>query len=286
MKTQQGSAVNFLRGISYLILYDPHSTFLNHAKFMLCYHVCFSERIAYHGKYFGSTNITMAGLSHQPGKVGNYEEFQYRGYRPRRSLSRSDLGYLDEVLTLTQHASSLYSSEAYLRRCVNTHIDLLETSISRAQNTLQGTTLGELFRRYVELEMAFSQTISWLDELPGRSLTEELMEKILGRHEAPNPFELEMLACDDQSAESVAATLGFTDSTMRKAVSEWIRLDMSALDDIKSSYIPRIGEIGQFKDSSESSFTELLEKSRRKHEEYLPRVIELASSSTWPKEGR
>jgi hypothetical protein len=40
--------------------------FINHAKFIVFYHFCFSENVYYHAKYYGSTNITIPGLAHMP----------------------------------------------------------------------------------------------------------------------------------------------------------------------------------------------------------------------------
>jgi len=51
--------------------------FINHAKFIVFYHFCFSENVYYHAKYYGSTNITIPGLATYTSgmRLGNYEEF-------------------------------------------------------------------------------------------------------------------------------------------------------------------------------------------------------------------
>ncbi len=281
MQTLQSRAVNYLRASSYLLLHGPTSTFLNHAKFVLSYHVCFSERVAYHGKYFGSADMTTAGLGYQRGRPGNYEEFQ-SSYRHRRSVGGSDLAYLTEAKDLARHAADLQSSPGYLRAYVREHIEFLDRTARQAEFTLQGTTRGELFLRYVDLQMAQSRTVSVLDELPGRNLTKNLLAESLLKHPAPNPFELEMLDCNDESSAEVASLLGFDEAVLRNMVVQNIAVVNDLSHVLREEYLPRSGQIAEFRDEIEGRFIDRTKKFGDIHQDYLSRIIELAKSHHWP----
>jgi len=243
--------------------------------------VCFSERVAYHGKYFGSADMTTAGLGYQRGRPGNYEEFQ-SSYRHRRSVGGSDLAYLTEAKDLARHAADLQSSPGYLRAYVREHIEFLDRTARQAEFTLQGTTRGELFLRYVDLQMAQSRTVSVLDELPGRNLTKNLLAESLLKHPAPNPFELEMLDCNDESSAEVASLLGFDEAVLRNMVVQNIAVVNDLSHVLREEYLPRSGQIAEFRDEIEGRFIDRTKKFGDIHQDYLSRIIELAKSHHWP----
>jgi len=92
MRVLQKQAIDLLRDMCYTVIYHPSYEFLNHAKFALYYQMCYSENIVYHGKYYGSTNLTVAGLAYRRGarSIGNYEEYAATDLRPKFILSGGD----------------------------------------------------------------------------------------------------------------------------------------------------------------------------------------------------
>jgi len=279
MRLTQMNAINYLSPIAYLVQYDPNLAFLNHAKFLLSYHVCFSESAAYHGTYFGSTNLTLAGMFHSRNRPGNYEEFQW-SYRHRNFLSTRDVPYLEEVESLIRYSVALRSSET-ITQYVRTHLEYLQRIISAAESTLRGTTTGELFGRYLDLTMAYSQSISFLAELPGRKLTDDIANSIIARHPVPNPFEFEVLDCDEGFSEKIASELGLDKSTTRELVRQGIVAAEDIMKEIRESYLPKIEDIANFRDDAEDQFYQLTQRYAEKHGSYVSRLIELASSSQW-----
>jgi hypothetical protein len=141
--------------------------FINHAKFIVFYHFCFSENVYYHAKYYGSTNITIPGLATYASgmRLGNYEEFyvsqlglnhlqnlileqgainrnrtdKRRLYRAKREI-RTTLFYVNEMYDIVKNRNSLYyvvpdpslRPEEYIHR----HIQLFNNVIERIRQQL------------------------------------------------------------------------------------------------------------------------------------------------------
>jgi len=225
--------------------------------------------------------MTNAGLGYQRGRPGNYEEFQ-SSYRHRRSVGGSDLGYLSEARDLAKHAADLQSSPGYLRAYVREHVEFLERTARQGEMTLQGTTTGELFLRYVDLLMAQSRTVSVLDELPGRKLTKNLLAESLLKHPAPNPFELELMDCNEESSAEVASLLGFDESVLRDMLVQSIAIANDFSHILREEYLPLSGKIAEFRDETETQFIDRTKKLGNTHRDYLSRIIELAKSHHWP----
>ena len=150
--------------------------------------------------------------------------------------------------------------------------------MSDARTTLRGTTLGDLFLQYLKLSSIINQTKSWMDDLPGRLLTVELMEIFFKESPAPNALELEMLTCEYEEAESVANQLEFDDRKLRELVSELIKF-IELVIEKTDKYKHVIEEIHMYFDENEKLFVELLDKYGVKHKEYLERMVNQVSSA-------
>jgi len=139
--------------------------FTNHAKFIVFYHLCFSENVYYHAKYYGSTNFTIPGLATYTSgmRLGNYEEFyvsqlelnhlqniilrrgainridRRRLYRAKREI-HTILFYVNEMYDIVKNRNNLYyvvpdpslRPEEYIRR----HIQLLNNAIEMFRQQL------------------------------------------------------------------------------------------------------------------------------------------------------
>ena len=194
MQKLQRLSLDQLRNQCYITVYDKNRTFLNHAKFFLYYQICYSEDIVYHGRYFGSTNLTLHGLAYRTQRnrrVGNYEEYAVHQIRPKLQLSDSDRFYLNETLDIIIHKSKLYTSSDYLRKYLSDHLQYLQLIIEQSERIISGTTLGELYSSYIDLAIALTQTYSLMEEVPGKKLTEKIIFKLMEIEPPPNIFELD-----------------------------------------------------------------------------------------------
>ena len=53
------------------------------------------------------------------------------------------------------------------------HLKYMVQVIKNSRRVISGTTLGELYNSYIELEIALIKTYALLDEAPGKKLTEK-----------------------------------------------------------------------------------------------------------------
>ncbi len=197
MRTLQKKAIDYLRDKCYVIVYDPYQTFLNHAKFLIYYHICNSEKNIYRIKYYGSTNFTAKGLAYiwdlkGKGKIGNYEEYVVARHILRR-LNKHDVFYLDEVKKLIKHKARLYTDLGYLSRFLYTHLHRIELILGNSRQIVSGTPLGLLFKTYLDLATVYSQSLALLDEIPGKKVTEEIQNDLFEILEPIDPFVIEMI---------------------------------------------------------------------------------------------
>jgi len=144
---------------------------------------------------------------------------------------------------------------------------------------MRGTTVGDLYNRYIELTMAYSQSISILTDMPGRKLTSEITNSIIARHPVPNPFELEMLDCDKDLSDNITTELGLDMSTVRGLVLEGIGAARDVIREINTRYLPNIGALSKFKDEAEEQFLHLAREYGERHKRYLSKLIEMTRSS-------
>lgn len=279
MRVLQNQAIDLLRDSCYTVVYHPSYEFLNHAKFAVYYQICYSENIVYHGKYYGSTNLTVAGLAYRRGTriVGNYEEYTVAGLRPKFILSKGDEFYLNEALELIIHKASLYTDPNYLRKYLLSHLTYMERVLHHSRRVVSGTTLGELYCAYVDLMVAHNQTYALLDEVPGKKLTEELEIKLMRIKLPINTFELEMLMpVDEKHGEMLAKDLGLGYEDTRRLVKEHIDVVEKAYELIKDSYLVVLGEVKNYFDSKERKFIEFIESNNTHHKSSLAKAVEIA----------
>jgi len=280
-------AVNALRSSCYVLLFDRRgSGFLNHAKFFVYYHICLSEGRIYHWKYFGSTNITVDGLSYYVNRrgrlIGNYEEFMVTKPRFKPALTKGDLYYLkDEVLDVITHKEALYTDISYLESFLGNHMIALENVIRYGQAVLSGTTLGELYEAYIDMLAMYNQTLALLEELPGKKLTERLIEKMVSA-ESPNPFELELLLPSDSSqAEEIARELGLQEAELRDRIRKYIGI-LTELKQFSETYLKSVRSEGirRFLDAIEAEFETFVRSYAGQHREIIVRTLKRFKSSS------
>jgi len=283
MRIFQKQAIDLIRDRCYTIVYHPGCEFLNHAKFAVYYQICFSENIVHHGKYYGSTNLTVAGLAYRRGtrNVGNYEEYMVADPRPKsistRGLTRGDKFYLNEALELIIHKASLYTDPNYLRRYLLSHLTYMEQVLYHSRRVVSGTTLGELYCAYVDLMMIHNQSYALLDEVPGKKLTEKLEIKLMRIKPPINTFELEMLIpVNEKHGEMLAKDLGLGYESIYNLVKEYIDVVEKAYKLIKNGYLAVLGEIKNYFDSKEQKFVEFIESNNVYHKNSLAKAIEIA----------
>jgi len=275
MRTRHKQAVDFLRNKCYVILYSRNKEFLNHAKFFIHYHVCQSEGNVHYGHFYGSTNLTQVGLGN-PRNKGNYEEFEAY-HNIKYKLSWSDKEYLKEVLELIVHKASLYTDRRYLARHILDHERQLEDLLGSAHSSEENrdSTIGEFYESYVNLMTAYSQTFAMLDEIPGKRITNRIIEKLTQKTRPPDPLELEMMYIDPEYTESAVKDLGLSIDSLREDTERYKVAATDALTMLRNEYEPFIEKISDYLDEDEIKFSEFLKKNNEKHVNSLHKIIEL-----------
>jgi len=279
LRELQRRAIDFLRDRCYIVVYSKNWEFLNHAKFLLYYHVCFSEGIQYHGKYYGSTNLTNAGLSSRSGRFpGNYEEFVVTGPKPRfLNFTDYDRFYLNEIYELLLHEVRLYTDIGYLRRFFSEHFKRFDLTLQHAQQILSGTTLGELYSACIETQILYNQTFSFLDQLPGKKLTINLITSI-EREIRPPEYLLELetrMINDIKPNERTLKDLGLDDKELRELLENAIN-DLKRVKEKLNNYMDSIDLITDHFDERERKFVQFLEKNSNLHLSYVEKIKMLA----------
>jgi len=275
MKLLQEQAIEFLKDKCYIVIYSPTKEFLNHAKFFIYYHVCFSEGVIYHGKYYGSTNLTIAGLAFdRKSGHGNYEEYNISNPRTKLNLNKGDIFHLSEVFNLIVHKASLYIDTDYLRKYTNDHLLYLNKILQESHEVVSGTTLGELYQTYISLLVTYNQTYAFLDEVPGKKLTRKLKEKLAEIKPPISPFELEvMIPIDTEYAHLIAKMLTFQNATLRKEIKEYIDVLKEAHKIIKEKYLNILGNIEDYFDAKELDFLKFITHNSNYHKKIIKKLI-------------
>jgi len=278
MEKLQKRSIDLLRAFCYVRVYDRKKEFLNHAKFLIFYLACPSEGVIYRGKYYGSTNLTAAGLASPPKSKGNYEEFTFVG-PDHRHLGRQDAFYLREIQDLITEKEHLYTKPDFLRSYLEGHKAWLEEVLGRAREVISGTTLGELYKAYVDLLLAHNQTYALLDELPGKMLTEELVDELASMGPPTDPFELEMMMPTDlKVAELLAEWLGFSPTELKELVKEHVAIVENSRKLIEDRYTPELEKIYRYFDEKEHSFLQFVSEYGKDHIVALDKLLRKASA--------
>jgi len=277
-------AIDLLRSKCYVRLYGrvhSHSrgygVFSNHAKFILGYHYCFSEDVFYHMRYYGSTNLTLAGLAYYSRhNLGNYEEFYLSPVKlhPPQHLPRHKY-YLDEAYHIVEDVNNLYSDKQFLRKYVNTHLTEFQNLLETIEKVVKGTTKAQLFQSYVELQAIYLQVLSFISDLPGKKFTSKIIEVVTNEVKPPSPLEVEVMLTDDEKdAEEIADLLNLSEGRLRDECMRYLNIIRRTLNSMKGY---PIDNIERYYDDIENKFNIFLRENGNTHLTLLKELNEKIS---------
>jgi len=278
----QQRAIDKLRSYCYIRLYE-RAEFVNHAKFIIGYHFCFSEEVFYHGRYYGSTNLTLSGLAYLRGKLGNYEEFTFsqriellqklQGAEGHEYyIARGQEYYIREIRNILENRYNLYTDNQKLKEYLDDGIRHLQDPLRRIEGVARDTTRAQLFQAYAESLALYLHTLAFVDDLPGRMLTSEILSEVERRGvQLPDPTEVEaMLTDSEEVANELADLLNLTEEKLRSETLRYLSACKYVLEVLKQRY--RAEEVSQYYDDVERSFAEFLKKNGRAHLEALKKI--------------
>jgi hypothetical protein len=250
--------------------------FLNHAKYALTYIINLSNGKYMFLKYYGSTNITLAGLAHQHNGFGNYEEYYVD---PRSESGRiSDLVkdyrhrfYLFHIHNTFNRYYSLRSDKRYLRQQVNDFISQLKKKIDEVQKIVSGTTLVDLLYSYVQLQALYLHTLNFIGDLPGRKLTSKITQKALEIVMPPNSLEVEALMFDPEVPETkeIMSKLSFAEKDLRSWIEDYLKALNYLIKELHENYRKEVDRIEMYYDDIERKQIEWLER----HAKYILGIL-------------
>ncbi|MGQ4894451.1 MAG: hypothetical protein ACP6IQ_07520 [Candidatus Njordarchaeia archaeon] len=276
------AALDSLRDKCYVKVYDKN-LFLNHAKFLIYYYLPprFMESMYFRAeRYFGSTNLTAAGLSGRSGsKKGNYEEFDIWERGGPKSLSYQELErfryYIKEIMDVIIENYGLYTDKDYLRKYLNDHLEYLRNIVNSTGEIISGTTKGELYEAYVDCQVAYLQTLGLLDSIPGKHLTNSIIAKLIDIMPPPNPFEVEMmLPHDTEHAQNLAEILEFDKNQLILWIKDYLNAINVAIKRLSEIYIRKISRIKELFDEKEINLMEFLLENAETHIKFLKTLLE------------
>lgn len=287
MRKLHQKALDSLRDKCYVKVYDKN-LFLNHAKFLIyCYFSLEQKELIYFrtARYFGSTNFTTAGLSNKSGtKKGNYEEFTvwerseerlwgWRYIRSRRYLR--EMYYLREIMSIMKENYGLYMENIYLENYLNEHIKYLRDIVSSAKGIVSGTTLGELYEAFIDCQVAYLQTLAFLDAIPGKNLTRKIIAELEDIMTPPNPFEIEiMIPYDTEHAQRLAETLELDKELLISWIKDGINVINKAISLLDEEYRKEIPRIREHFDEQERKLADFLSIKTENYMNFLRMLIE------------
>ncbi len=295
LKKLQEESKNKLGSHCYTVIYSRKDTgFINHAKFFLIYRFFrgFSGGIdAYHGRFYGSTNFTTAGLSlyhsRRGYRLGNYEEFCVR-YPFYKRTSRYDLRILEEVLDIITHRAYLYLDSNYLNNYIQEHLRLLRNILEKVRSQLARHTEISVIMSYIDLSLMYHDIASFLYDLPGQELTKRLLPNTELDEIILYPSEIEALVSDHKEYEDLIYQLpeitGLRIGEMRELSSHLLESLSGTLTQIRHTYLPAISEIDRYLTLNERLFLQMIEENYPHHSGILEEVIsELRRKVEWYK---
>lgn len=275
LRKLQQRAIDKLRSYCYIRLYEP-TEFVNHAKFIIGYHFCFSEKVFYHGRYYGSTNLTCSGLAYLPRNLGNYEEFAFSRIRAellqKLRGARGHEYYMREIRSILGSKYNLYTDKQSLKKYLDDRIQDLQGLLSRIEGVVKGTTRAQLFQAYAESLALYLHTLAFVDDLPGRRLTSEILSEVERRGvQAPDPLEVEaMLTDSEEVANELADLLNLTEEKLRSETLSYVSACKYVLEVLRQRY--RAEEVSRYYDEVEKRFIEFLRENGRAHLEALEKI--------------
>jgi hypothetical protein len=265
----QREAVDELRRNCYVALHGGKGqeitlyNFINHAKFLLYYHLC-SDGYIYHQRFYGSTNFTVRGLG-RSGQYGNYEEFYCSILKKKPKLTSGDMYFIKGAIDILEHKSKLYTDPQYLQQYTSAHLQKMREKLWSIRSKALGTTLGELFQLYVESSLLYFSSLAFLEDIPGKGITLGILKELHRPESLLDIFELEVLApVGEEEAENMAGILGLEKEDIRKRIEELTNSIEFCYDIIEGRYIYNIKKIHEAKglseifDSIEQEFAEHL----------------------------
>ncbi|RSN71488.1 MAG: hypothetical protein DSO07_07150 [Thermoproteota archaeon] len=265
----QREAVDGLRRNCYVALHGGKGqeitlyNFINHAKFLLYYHLC-SDGYIHHQRFYGSTNFTVRGLGGS-GRYGNYEEFYCSKLKKNPKLALGDMYFIKEAIDILEHKNKLYTDPQYLQQYASAHLQKIREKLWNIKNKASGTTLGELFQLYVESSLLYFSSLAFLEDIPGKGITLEILRELHRPESLLDIFELEVLAPTvEEEAEDMAEILMLEKEDIRKRIEGLTNSIESCYNMIVEKYIYNIKEIHEAKeldkifDSIEQEFVEHL----------------------------
>jgi hypothetical protein len=274
MRLLQKAALNSLRTNCYVVVFSPYREFLNHAKFLLHYNFCLSEQVVHYGNFFGSTNLTGVGLGNpNPRKLGNFEEFAENRDLVKKAYKTSayDRAYLKEILYMINYKAWLYTDSQYLIDHVSKHLKFLEDEINQSKITFGNSKMGAC-QKYLIATTSYNQTLAMLDDLPGKRLTERIIEKLVSKYPPESPFEIEAMS-GSQNPDSLN-DLGLSENSLEEVTDMSKHAIELATTLIKDTYQPVIRNTSQYFDQIEQKFFVDLKENHRKRAESLDIIIE------------
>jgi len=272
---QQEAVDEFMKLNFYVKLYRG-SQFINHAKFFFGFTYCpiHNYRSIYSEIYFGSTNMTVPGLSShkRTGGLGNYEEFHRHIYRTRRYdtyyFLKEPLYLLNEVEEIISERYNLYHSNEYLEQYLHDNVEYIKNSLNSLKSRIEREYLGEIFQAYIDSQATYLNLLSFINDLPGRLRTESIIEELVATVETPNPLEIEMLMTEEvDRAGKIAEELGYEVQGLKKRTKDYIDVASSALELLQNKY--KVGAIPEYFDDFEKVFSKFLRENGPWHQKII-----------------
>jgi hypothetical protein len=133
----------------------------------------------------------------------------------------------------------------------------------------------DLYNAFIELQRLYLEVLSFIDDLPGRQITSQIINKIGSTVEVspPNVIELEMLeATDENIIRSMIDLLKLSEGDLKEIIRKYIKAVESALKIFKDTYDPK--HIDKYYDNSEMIFVKRLREYSKHHRELLRNIIE------------
>jgi hypothetical protein len=271
-KIQEISIDEIMKTGCYVKMFDMNM-YVNHAKFLIGYHFCFSSNEFYHVKYYGSTNFTLAGLSYTIDKKsnlirGNYEEFYSSNvkYLPLKDLFSNTLSksardvayYLHDIYSIVKDINGLYLDKKFLENHINNNVKTFYELINNIEKILKGTTRIDLFRSYLESQLLFLQTLSFIESLPGKILTSEIIKRAIEKIEPPDILGIELSFMNNEEIARLIDLIGLSDKELYEGSLKYLNETRSMLENVLKSY--NIKNIERYYNNAERMFAQHIER--------------------------
>jgi hypothetical protein len=133
--------------------------------------------------------------------------------------------------------------------------------------------IGSIFDLYLDTEMEYVQTLALLDDFPGKTLTETILDRLIKTHMPVSPAELEMIIAEPIFSEAIASDLGLTFDELKTRTHENISILKQVRDLVIQNYMSQVDQIEQYFDETERAFVDYLRKNIGDQNKYLQQAI-------------